>query len=148
MKGAFVKINSKLKKPLHWLWMKISREKRKALKPVIKQLVSIVCTFSDKMTFLLSPRRVAFSLMHPYHTARSVYHRSLVFFSIEKRKKAKADIELLSSSGFFDEDFYLSMYPDVARYSGGAVKHYYYHGWRERRHPHANFNDAFFLFLK
>ena len=148
MRQPSVKVISKLKKPLHWLWMKVNRKKRKALKHVIKRWIGVARTFSDQITFLLSPRRIAFSLMHPHLTVRSVYHRSLICFSEEKRNKVKANIELLSSSGFFDEDFYLKRYPDVANYSGGPVKHYYYHGWREGRHPHANFDNAFFLTLK
>ncbi len=44
----------------------------------------------------------------------------------------------------FDEKFYLSNYPDVARSGQDPLSHFMLHGWREGRNPSATFHTLFF----
>lgn len=50
--------------------------------------------------------------------------------------------EELVQSGFFDEGFYLSAYPDAGGYGDGPVYHFVRHGRFEGRQPNALFNAS------
>ncbi|MGM1054027.1 MAG: hypothetical protein ACQEXO_16820 [Pseudomonadota bacterium] len=55
---------------------------------------------------------------------------------------------LLAASGWFDADWYLAQYPDVAadpHYRAHPLEHYFYHGGFEGRWPCARFDTAFYL---
>lgn len=55
---------------------------------------------------------------------------------------------LLETSGWFDADWYLAQYPDVAadpHYRVHPLEHYFYHGGFEGRWPCAGFDSAFYL---
>ena len=48
-------------------------------------------------------------------------------------------------SRFFDLNYYLKVYPDVAEARVDALQHYLRHGWREGRNPNAWFSTAAYL---
>ena len=52
----------------------------------------------------------------------------------------KADLELVRSSGLFDEEFYLATYPDVAASDIDPATHFVLSGSREGRDPSAEFS--------
>lgn len=55
---------------------------------------------------------------------------------------------LLAASGWFDADWYLAQYPDVAadpHYRAHPLEHYFHHGGFEGRWPCARFDSAFYL---
>ena len=55
--------------------------------------------------------------------------------------------EELSTSGLFDEAFYVSTYPDAAQYAGGPLQHFVRHGRFEGRQPNELFNPASYFNL-
>jgi glycosyltransferase involved in cell wall biosynthesis len=61
------------------------------------------------------------------------------------RKTAISDKELLQASIFFDADFYLVTYPDVALAGVDPVDHYLRHGGLEGRQPSTRFDGAAYL---
>ena len=56
---------------------------------------------------------------------------------------AKQEKEIIADA--FDEEYYLTTYPDVADSDISAIDHYYYTGWREERNPNFDFDTAFYL---
>jgi GT2 family glycosyltransferase/glycosyltransferase involved in cell wall biosynthesis len=48
-------------------------------------------------------------------------------------------------SGFFDPDWYLSRYPDVAAAGANPLRHFVHHGAAERRDPNRFFDSAWYL---
>jgi hypothetical protein len=63
----------------------------------------------------------------------------------KERKKLQKQIDLLKLSGLFDEAWYLSAYPDVARDGMEPVKHYLSYGAAEGRNPSPSFNTHTYL---
>lgn len=61
------------------------------------------------------------------------------------RKRERRQINLLSSSGFFDEAWYLEKYPDVLEAGIDPVMHYLRYGAAEGRNPSPKFNTLFYL---
>ena len=57
----------------------------------------------------------------------------------------KTQVELLKTSGLFDEAWYLAEYTDVASEGADPVEHYLHHGAAERRNPSPVFNTQFYL---
>lgn len=55
------------------------------------------------------------------------------------------DVELLRGSEFFDSDYYLAQYPDVAALGMDPVEHYLWLGARLKRNPSANFDTGYYL---
>lgn len=64
---------------------------------------------------------------------------------IFKRNLSSEDIELIKSSPFFDEHWYLSTYKDVANSKIDPAVHYLNYGGFEARNPGPNFNSEFYL---
>jgi lipopolysaccharide biosynthesis glycosyltransferase/glycosyltransferase involved in cell wall biosynthesis/acetyltransferase-like isoleucine patch superfamily enzyme len=56
--------------------------------------------------------------------------------------KAKGQIKSLD---LFDEEYYLSKYPDVKYSNMDPLDHYIYHGWREKRIPSTKFDGNYYL---
>ena len=56
-----------------------------------------------------------------------------------------SEVEAIRKSGFFDDNFYLSMYPDLQPPPGDLIRHYCERGWREGRNPSDDFNTVFYL---
>ena len=54
-------------------------------------------------------------------------------------------VDLLSGSAYFDRDWYLRTYPDVATAGLDPAVHYLETGWREGRHPSEHFDTAYYL---
>jgi hypothetical protein len=61
------------------------------------------------------------------------------------RKRARREMQLITSSGIFDGDWYLQEYPDVAAARVDALSHFYATGWREGRDPGPNFATSAYL---
>ncbi len=97
-----------------------------------------------KIKRYISRDQISFAIDNPILAIRSFFLKLSLKMNRVKREKLKAEMALLVSSGFLDPVFYLQKYPDVKKYRAGLVKHYYYHGYKEGRHPHANFNEVFF----
>ncbi len=53
--------------------------------------------------------------------------------------------EVIQRSGFFDGEWYLTKYPDVARAKRDPLEHYLTHGWREGRLPGPYFDGVWYL---
>lgn len=53
--------------------------------------------------------------------------------------------ERIDRSAFFDRDWYLAKYEDVARHGVDPVEHYIQHGWREGRRPGPLFDSRWYL---
>lgn len=52
----------------------------------------------------------------------------------------KNDINIISKSKYFDKNWYLKKYPDVARAKMNPAEHYLNFGWKEGRQPSPKFN--------
>ena len=55
-------------------------------------------------------------------------------------RQIREERRLIEISGLFDAAFYLERYPDVADAGISPLRHYAAQGWRERRHPSADFD--------
>ena len=58
---------------------------------------------------------------------------------------SKGDLRLIRKSRFFNADWYLAEYPDVAKAGFDPLEHYFWHGAREGRDPGPEFNAASYL---
>lgn len=56
-----------------------------------------------------------------------------------------SDADIATVRPFFDSQFYLEQYPDVALSGLDPVRHYLQFGWKERRDPSPNFSTDFYL---
>lgn len=56
-----------------------------------------------------------------------------------------AEVEAIRKSGFFDEPYYRSMYPDLQPVPHDLIQHYCEHGWREGKNPSDDFDTNFYL---
>lgn len=54
-------------------------------------------------------------------------------------------ITKIKSSKLFDENYYLSIYPDVAGQNVNPIEHYLEFGWRELRNPSMEFDTNYYL---
>ena len=57
----------------------------------------------------------------------------------------RADRRVVANSGWFDSDWYLRQYSDVAKAGGDPVLHYLEHGGFEGRDPSQRFSSAWYL---
>ena len=67
------------------------------------------------------------------------------FRKIRIKRKFDQDRTLISSSGLFDEDWYLENNPDVAAAKVDPIFHYWRHGGYEGRDPNPHFSSAWYL---
>lgn len=58
------------------------------------------------------------------------------------------EIAALIKLAYFDNDFYLSMNPDIALSEVNPLIHYLQHGWREGRQPSAKVKTTEIEFLE
>lgn len=65
--------------------------------------------------------------------------------SVFKQDNLSNDVNLIKASPYFDEDWYLSTYQDVAKLKMDPAVHYLKYGGFEARDPGPNFNSAFYL---
>lgn len=56
-----------------------------------------------------------------------------------------SDAAVISASGMFDRDYYLTAYPDVAKAGKDPIHHYVRYGANEGRNPCADFDTWFYL---
>lgn len=72
-----------------------------------------------------------------------------MFFLSRRRKnlKQQEDYNLLQESEYFDSDWYLCSYPDVAKAGVDPLRHYLTRGWKEKRNPSAAFDGNAYLKL-
>jgi hypothetical protein len=61
--------------------------------------------------------------------------------SVKEYQLIQKQIELIKSSGIFDEAWYLSHYRDVERAGADPVEHYLLYGAKEGRNPSSLFNS-------
>ncbi len=61
------------------------------------------------------------------------------------RRRERAGIRALNASEYFDRDWYLRRYPDVAKLGIDPVLHYVRHGAAELRNPGPNFDTGWYL---
>jgi len=63
--------------------------------------------------------------------------------------KFNKDYKIIKKSGLFDEQYYLSTYPDVRKKGINPLKHFVQYGWKEGRNPSAFFiTDSYSDILK
>jgi len=55
------------------------------------------------------------------------------------------EIDLIEKSGYFNEVFYLTNYPDIKMAPISPIEHYYYQGWKENRNPGPEFDTTYYL---
>lgn len=60
-------------------------------------------------------------------------------------REREAALELVAGSEWFDRDWYLAAYPDVAAAGLDPVAHYLDFGWKEFRNPGPNFDTTYYL---
>lgn len=58
-----------------------------------------------------------------------------------------SNVKIIKKSEFFDPEFYLSQYPDVAKAGENPYVHYCYFGWKESRDPSEKFCNDLYLKL-
>lgn len=63
----------------------------------------------------------------------------------EQEDDANEQIRIIKESGFFDEDFYYSEYPDVKASGIDPLEHYCKYGWKEGRNPSASFETLYYV---
>jgi hypothetical protein len=61
------------------------------------------------------------------------------------RRQFRRTRRRVAASGFFDPEYYLSRYPDVAAAQIDPLDHYVLHGTAEKRDPHPLFHTGFYL---
>ncbi len=76
--------------------------------------------------------------------------RSILQFLVERKKRARtkstdSDIAIILRSPFFDAEWYLERYPDVANSDIEPATHYDDFGWREGRQPGPLFDGSWYL---
>lgn len=69
----------------------------------------------------------------------------MIIRRISKKIKDVKNIKIIKESGYFDEDYYVSNYPEILNTGMIPVNHYYYFGWKEDRNPSEEFNNNFYL---
>ena len=62
-----------------------------------------------------------------------------------KRLKYNKWKKIIEKSGFFDSEYYLTNYPDVADNNINPIMHYIRHGVKEGRNPSSEFDTKFYL---
>lgn len=70
--------------------------------------------------------------------------KKLTGASNSSRKQLKKQAKILQESGLFDDDWYLSTYPDVSASKINAVEHYLEYGAAEGRQPNTNFDGNWY----
>jgi glycosyltransferase involved in cell wall biosynthesis len=55
------------------------------------------------------------------------------------------ELEFITKSGLFDNDFYFAQHPDIARAGVNALEHFYDFGYREGRRPNLYFDPQWYL---
>jgi hypothetical protein len=63
------------------------------------------------------------------------------FIKNRRNRELEEDLALIRSSDLFNEDWYLSRYPDIAQAKADPLLHYLRHGGFEGRDPSANFSS-------
>jgi len=77
---------------------------------------------------------------------KGIYRRIITPIFFKKRADNTGEnLDLIQSSGYFDEDWYLAHYPDVASTGMKASKHYLLKGGFEGRDPGPIFSSAGYL---
>lgn len=79
----------------------------------------------------VSPRTLALAPMYP-----------IVWW---RQRHSRRQLELVRSSGLFDQEFYLNQYADVRGFDAGALQHYMQFGWKEGRVPGRSFDPSAYL---
>lgn len=64
---------------------------------------------------------------------------------IKKKIVDVKNINIIKNSGYFDENFYVSNYPEILNTGMIPVNHYYYFGWKEGRNPSSEFNNNLYI---
>lgn len=57
----------------------------------------------------------------------------------------RANIKEILASGLFHEKYYVDTYPDIKKYSGAPVVHFYFDGGKEGRRPNPYFDSKWYL---
>ena len=65
--------------------------------------------------------------------------------SVASARTRAYELELITQSGMFDEQFYLSQYPDIAQAGIPALEHFYDFGYLEGRRPNFYFDPKWYL---
>lgn len=60
---------------------------------------------------------------------------------IKKKIVDVKNINIIKNSGYFNENYYVSNYPEILNTKMIPVNHYYYFGWKEGRNPSSEFDN-------
>src|ERR1017187_8136335 len=55
------------------------------------------------------------------------------------------ELDFITKSGLFDNDYYLAQHPDIAQAGVNALEHFYDFGYREGRRPNLYFDPQWYL---
>ncbi|WP_122553412.1 glycoside hydrolase family 99-like domain-containing protein [Pseudomonas viridiflava] len=76
---------------------------------------------------------------------RSLVKKTIDFLRVRQNLIFKSSIREIKSSALFDEQYYVTTYPDISNCGMEPVVHYYLYGWKEHRNPSADFCTARYL---
>jgi hypothetical protein len=83
-------------------------------------------------------------LVYPVSDASGVRLTESTRRALSRRSGGQDDYIYDLISKHFDEDFYLSNYPDIAAANVDPIQHYLDNGWRENRDPALTFSTKFY----
>jgi len=87
-------------------------------------------------------RRIHQAIAPPESLHARLIHKRADRFLNSRTKKESA---LIRTSPLFDEEWYVSQYPDVARAGVDPALHYLKYGWVEGRDPSSGFSSSWYL---
>lgn len=77
---------------------------------------------------------------------RSLIKRSIDLLSVRQNIIVSSSIREMKNSALFDEQYYITTYPDISASGMEPVVHYHLYGWMEHRNPSADFCTAQYLY--
>lgn len=113
-----------------------------------KELAEIKSSKAWKLALIF--RRLRYKLAPPESWPTLLYQqikqkRLPTFHLFRQRRHHRKFLRLIKNSALFDEDWYLSKYPDVAQAGINPIRHYLLFGGSEGRDPGPNFNCTWYL---
>jgi glycosyltransferase involved in cell wall biosynthesis len=124
-------------------------EKDQSVKSLSAEIAEINRSRAWKLALVF--RRIRVLLAPPGSRRTRIFGRLIkgVFVRLNKIKRdqeVKKDSNLIRASGLFDEEWYLTKYPDIAEAKVDPLLHYLNYGGLEGRDPGPTFNSSAYLY--
>lgn len=94
----------------------------------------------EKKRITLLKKTLSWKLSWPLRAIAAVFSNK-----DELNKSLRMNLKLVEESGLFDQNWYLSQYPDVAKAQVTPLEHYVRFGGFEGRYPNPDFDSGFYL---